>query len=208
MTDSRPIAHASPVTSAGSEHGSTRHGNRRRVVCFVATRRRITANGPLRAGSWLLPCALCLGAVAACNGRADTLPLASGTSDIPLTPDTTLVRGEVPRSTTLASMLSAQGLEGDAVQRIVEAAQTVFDPRRLRSAQPFSLERTLEGALRFFEYEIDPDWFLRVIPVSTGTPEVRAELVPIPKTLEHDHVSGTIGGDTPSLFQAMDAAGE
>ncbi len=105
-------------------------------------------------------------------------------------------------------MLSAQGLEGDAVQRIVEAAQTVFDPRRLRSAQPFSLERTLEGALRFFEYEIDPDWFLRVIPVSTGTPEVRAELVPIPKTLEHDHVSGTIGGDTPSLFQAMDAAGE
>jgi len=37
---------------------------------------------------------------------------------------------------------------------------------------------------------------------------VRAELVPIPKTLEHATASGTIGGNTPSLFQAMEAAGE
>jgi murein DD-endopeptidase MepM/ murein hydrolase activator NlpD len=84
----------------------------------------------------------------------------------------------------------------------------VFDPRRLRSSQPYSLERTLEGTLRLFEYEIDPDWFLRVVPAAHGTPEVRAELVPIPKTLEHRVTTGTIDEDTPSLFQAMDAAGE
>jgi murein DD-endopeptidase MepM/ murein hydrolase activator NlpD len=128
--------------------------------------------------------------------------------DITLIPDTLVIRGEVPRNTTLASMLSTHGLAGDAVHRVVAAAQAVFDPRRLRSAQPFSLERTFEGALRFFEYEIDRDWFLRVMPVSLGADEFRAELVPIPKTLEHATASGTIGGDTPSLFEAMDAAGE
>jgi murein DD-endopeptidase MepM/ murein hydrolase activator NlpD len=37
---------------------------------------------------------------------------------------------------------------------------------------------------------------------------MRAELVPIPKTLEYGLAAGTIGGDTPSLFAAMDAAGE
>ena len=129
-------------------------------------------------------------------------------NDIALTPDTTIVTGEVPRNTTLASMLSAHGLPGDVVHQVVTAAQGVFDPRRLRSSQPFSLERTIEGALRFFEYEIDADWFLRVMPVAAGAAEVRAELVPIPKTLEYATASGTIGGDTPSLFEAMEAAGE
>ena len=105
-------------------------------------------------------------------------------------------------------MLSAQGLAGDVVHQVVTAAQAVFDPRRLRSAQPFSLERTVEGALRFFEYEIDADRFLRVVPVTTGAAEVRAEVVPIPKTLEYASTSGTIGGDTPSLFAAMEATGE
>ena len=102
-------------------------------------------------------------------------------TDITLTPDTALIEGAVPRNTTLASMLTAHGLAGDAVTRVVAAAQSVFDPRRLRSSQPFSLERTLEGALRLFEYEIDPDWFLRVTPVSTGASEVRAELAADPE---------------------------
>ena len=119
-----------------------------------------------------------------------------------------MISGEVPRNTTLSSMLSAHGLPGDVVHQVVTAAQAVFDPRRLKSAQPFSLERTIEGALRFFEYEIDTDWFLRVVPVATGADEVRAELVPIPKTLEYASASGTIGGETPSLFEAMEAAGE
>jgi murein DD-endopeptidase MepM/ murein hydrolase activator NlpD len=160
--------------------------------------------GPFRVAPWALSLSL-----AACSGPADAPPRAASVgNDITLAPDTTVVRGEVPPNTTLASMLSEHGLAGDAVHRVVEAARTVFDPRRLRSSQPFSIERTLEGALRFFEYEIDTDWFLRVLPVATGAPEVRAELVPIPKTLEHDSAAGTIGGDTPSLFQAMAASGE
>ena len=155
----------------------------------------------------LMASALC---VAACSPppRQTTPSPASLVSDITLTPDTTVISGEVPRNTTLASMLSAHGLPGDVVQQVVSAAQAVFDPRRLRSAQPFSLERTVEGALRFFQYEIDADWFLRVMPVAAGAAEVRAELVPIPKTLEHASTAGTIGGETPSLFAAMEAAGE
>ena len=154
-------------------------------VCFVAS---ALAALPLPAAGL---CALCLGVVR----RAATVELTRcptvrrpPTSRSRQTRPSSAVKCRATRRWPRCS--SAQGLAGDAVQRVVEAAQTVFDPRRLRSAQPFSLERTLEGALRFFEYEIDPDWFLRVIPGSTGTPEVRAELVPIPKTLEHGHGVG------------------
>jgi murein DD-endopeptidase MepM/ murein hydrolase activator NlpD len=163
-----------------------------------------------RAYGWVFSVVASALFVAACSNppQQTTSSAASLVNDITLTPDTTVIRGEVPRNTTLASMLSAHGLPGDVVHQVVTAAQAVFDPRRLRSAQPFSLERTLEGALRFFQYEIDADWFLRVVPVAAGAAEVRAELVPIPKTLEHASTSGTIGGDTPSLFAAMDAAGE
>jgi murein DD-endopeptidase MepM/ murein hydrolase activator NlpD len=158
--------------------------------------------------------ALSLAAITLCVAACSNAPRQAGQSaesladDITLTPDTTVISGEVPRNTTLASMLSAHGLPGSVVHQVVTAAQAVFDPRRLRSAQPFSLERTFEGALRFFEYEIDRDWFLRIMPVAAGAAEVRAELVPIPKTLEHASTSGTIGGQTPSLFAAMEAAGE
>jgi murein DD-endopeptidase MepM/ murein hydrolase activator NlpD len=149
-----------------------------------------------------------LGLLVGCSNTAAPPPSATLTADITLAPDTKLIRAEVPRNTNLTSMLTAQGLAADVVDRVVVAARRVFDPRRLRSSQPYSLERTLEGTLRLFEYEIDPDWFLRVVPAASGTPEVRAELVPIPKTLEHRVATGTIDEDTPSLFQAMDAAGE
>lgn len=146
--------------------------------------------------------------LASCGPPPVAPPVSLPATDITLTPDTTVIQGEVPRNTTLASMLTAHGLAGDAVNQVIAAAQSVFDPRRLKSSQPFSLERTLEGALRLFEYEIDPDWFLRVTPMSAGAPAARAELLPIPKTLERAYAAGTIGGETPSLFEAMDAAGE
>ena len=52
---------------------------------------------------------------------------------------------------------------------VVNAAREVFDPRRLRALQPFSLERTLDGTLRFFQYQIDNDRFLRIAPASAGS---------------------------------------
>ena len=141
-------------------------------------------------------------------GDPDAPPamLRSDLRDIVLTPDTTLVSGLVPRSTTLDTLLRGHGVADDAAMSVVQAARTVFDPRRLRALQPFSIERTLEGTLRFFQYEIDNDRFLRVAPSASGA--LDATVVPIPKTLEHVTATGRIDAETPSLFQSVAGAGE
>lgn len=128
--------------------------------------------------------------------------------DVALVGDTTRIKGRIPQRTTLDTLLRGHGVADDAAVGVVHAAARVFDPRRLRSLQPFSLEKTLEGALRLFEYEVDANTFLRVRPADPGGAAWTAELVPIPRTLEHAVTAGRIDRDTPSLFQAMDAAGE
>ena len=127
--------------------------------------------------------------------------------DIVPVPDTTRVKGLIPHSTTLDTLLRGHGVADQAAAGVVRAAARVFDPRRLRSLQPFSLERTLEGALNLFEYEVDANTFLRVRPAAPGSAAWTAELVPIPRTLEHAVATGQIDRDTPSLFQAMRPAG-
>lgn len=144
--------------------------------------------------------------VAAC--RPVSSPPTATAQDIVLTPDTTLVRGLVPRDTTLDTMLREQGLAAEAVTGVIAAARTVFDPRRLRSSQPFLLETSLEGALRNFEYEIDAESFLRVVPDVPGADALRAEVLPIPRTLEQGLIAASIDEATPSLFQAMEGTGE
>jgi murein DD-endopeptidase MepM/ murein hydrolase activator NlpD len=141
-------------------------------------------------------------------GEPDASPamVPSEVRDIVLTPDTTLVSGLVPHRTTLDTLLRGHGVADDAAMSVVSAARTVFDPRRLRALQPFSLERTLEGTLRFFQYEIDNDRFLRVAPTSAGT--LDATVVPIPKTLEHATAAGHIDRETPSLFESISDTGE
>ena len=104
-------------------------------------------------------------------------------------------------------MLRAQGLDAALVERVVASARTVFDPRRLRSSQPFSVARSIAGAWQAFEYEIDNTSFLRVTP-DEGNDTLRAEVLPIPRTLEYAIAKGAITSGTPSLFGAMSAAGE
>ena len=167
------------------------------------TRRWIPISRP-----WLLPALLCsLFGAAAC--RADNPPSAAPSlTDVFLTPDTTLVNGVVPRNTTLETILRDQGLDWSTVSAAIEVTRSVFDPRRLRSSQPFLIETTREGALRLFEYEIDADSFLRVAPVGIGGTSLRAEVLPIPKTLEHARAAGMINDVSPSLYQAMAVTGE
>jgi murein DD-endopeptidase MepM/ murein hydrolase activator NlpD len=105
-------------------------------------------------------------------------------------------------------MLREHGLAERVVSAVVDAAKAVFDPRRLRADRPFVLERTLDGGLRHFEYEIDADSLLRVTPVAPGAEDLRADVSPIPKTVEEASVAAAIDAATPSLFQAMSAAGE
>lgn len=155
----------------------------------------------------LLLVALSATGTAACRTDAPPSPPPRAGADVFLEPDTELIRGIVPRHTTLDTLLRTHGLAARAVERVIAATREAFDPRRLRASQPFALLRTIEGELRHFEYEIDNDLFLRVARAAPET-ELRAELLPIPKQ-RHDAVAaGSITEATPSLFQAMDAAGE
>lgn len=142
-----------------------------------------------------------------CVGCAAEPPLERVTAgrDIVLPPDTTTIRGLIAPRTTLQSLLQEVGLPADAAAGVVDAARAVFDPRRLRTSQPFLVEQTYDGRLRRFRYEIDDDSYLRV--VSAGDDELRAEILSIPRTLEHDVMAGEIDGDAPSLFSAMSRAG-
>jgi len=144
--------------------------------------------------------------IAGCGGE-QTSPT-TAREDVYLAPDTTVARGQVPPGSTLEAMLLEQGLQTEVVQGVISAVRTVFDPRRLRSFQPFSLEQSLDGALRLFEYEIDAYSFLRVGPRPLSRDDLRAEVVPIPTTLEHHSVTGAIDEATPSLFQSIEAVGE
>ncbi len=154
--------------------------------------------------SFLWACAVLLGA---CDSAAPPPHAHVGRPDVYLAPDSKISRGTVPNNSTLEEVLLEHGLQTEVVHRVIDAVKTVFDPRRLRSLQPFSLEQSLDGALRLFEYEIDASSFLRVKTVP-DTVEVQAEVVPIPATLVHASVTGAIDDDTPSLFQSIEAAGE
>ena len=145
--------------------------------------------------------------LAACRADAPpALPVSTG-RDIVLTPDTELIRSVVPRHATLEAMLRAHGLTAHAVERVIVAARAVFDPRRLRATQPFSLLRTTDGELREFEYEIDDATFLRVERAASGA-DLLAAVVPIARQRHDASVAGSIDRAAPSLFQAMEAIGE
>jgi len=131
----------------------------------------------------------------------------SANADVVLPGESVVVQGVVPPSTTLDALLRNQGL-GDNVAPVIEAASKVFDPRRLRSRQPFELERSFDGGFRRFEYEIDSEASLRV-RVAAGSPGMlTAEVLPIPVTLQHASAAAEVTREASSLFAAMKAAGE
>jgi murein DD-endopeptidase MepM/ murein hydrolase activator NlpD len=138
-------------------------------------------------------------------GRGEPVVAAAG-ADVVLQPEAEVVTDVVPRNTTLETLLRGHGLEADTVQGLIAATRTVFDPRRLRASQPFEIERTLDGGFRSFAYEIDAENYLQVSDEGAG--ELAAAILPIPRQRQQALAAGTIGGDTPSLFQAMEAAGE
>jgi len=145
----------------------------------------------------------------ACGGSAAAPPAVTPSGvDIPLASQTVVVRSIVPQHATLDSLLTGHGLPAETVAQVLTAVRTVFDPRQLRSRQPFELERSTAGALRMFEYEIDGDRVLRVTPRTANDTALGADILPIPKTLEQATVAGVIDEQSSSLFAAMGTAGE
>jgi murein DD-endopeptidase MepM/ murein hydrolase activator NlpD len=135
-------------------------------------------------------------------------PRARQGSDIRLTPDTAQIVDHVPPRATLATLLKDTQLREDLIPAIVEATRSVFDPRKLHAGNAYQLVRTVDGLLRSFEYEIDLDHFLRVTAPSDQPTALTAEVLPYEK--EHALVSmrAAIDKASPSLFAAMETAGE
>jgi murein DD-endopeptidase MepM/ murein hydrolase activator NlpD len=130
-------------------------------------------------------------------------------ADIALARDSQILRALVPQRTTLASLLDTHKLLAHETVALITSVGQAFDLRRVRAGQPYRLDRFLDGRVREFEYEIDVD--RRVIVRrrdGNGQATFQAEVAAIPKSVDQVTVEGTISRATPSLIQAIDAAGE
>jgi murein DD-endopeptidase MepM/ murein hydrolase activator NlpD len=151
-------------------------------------------------------------ALAACQPAAGDPPPARQLrrpADVVLAPDSEIREALVPGRTTMAAVLEAHQLLDEEILAIVASMGEKFDLRRVRAGQPYRLDRYFDGRIREFEYEVDQ---ARRVIVRRRKPSDRvlfaSELVPIEKTVEEVIVTGVIGPESPSLVQALDAAGE
>lgn len=144
-----------------------------------------------------------------CSRPSDATPRPGATRpDIELAPDTTLIPGRVPPGATLGALLTRHDLASADVEGMLASIEGVFDARRVRTGQPYRVERADDGRARLFEYEIDPLRVLRLQPLGSDPREFAAEVVPYPVTRTTGTVGGAIDAETSSLFAAMAAAGE
>jgi murein DD-endopeptidase MepM/ murein hydrolase activator NlpD len=132
----------------------------------------------------------------------------AATRDVYLKSDTEEIKGTVPRNGTLAGLFRSY-LPADRAELAVQLVAKSMDPRKLRAERPFTLTRTLDGWLRAFRCEIDADHYLRVEPASPAAPrELAADVIAYTRQEVATVTTGRIDKDTPSLYEAMDAAGE
>jgi murein DD-endopeptidase MepM/ murein hydrolase activator NlpD len=129
-------------------------------------------------------------------------------SDIFLARDSEIIRALVPQRTTLAALLRAHELVAAEAVGIVRSLSQAFDLRRVRAGQPYRIERSLDGRVREFEYEIDADKRIVVKRAGDEDDAFDVEVAEIPKVFEQVVVEGAITRETPSLTEALDAAGE
>lgn len=146
---------------------------------------------------------------AAAETPRDALRGPARLADIALSRDSEILRALVPHRTTLVSVLETHKLLAHEAVALVSSLGETFDLRRFRAGQPYRLDRFFDGRVREFEYEIDQDRrvIVRRRDVS-GSLAFDAELAAIPKTFQPVTVEGAISRATPSLVEALDAAGE
>jgi murein DD-endopeptidase MepM/ murein hydrolase activator NlpD len=160
---------------------------------------------------WLLmpAMAIALGMSTACGRASDATPReVVPRPDIELAPDSETIPGRVPSGATLGTLLVRHELVAPDVEGMLAAIEGIFDARRVRAGQPYTLERALDGRARRFEYEIDPLSFLRLTPYGDEPHTFAAEVVPYDVTRTRAAVSAALEGETTSLFAAMGDAGE
>jgi murein DD-endopeptidase MepM/ murein hydrolase activator NlpD len=129
--------------------------------------------------------------------------------DIFLARDSHVLHALVPDRTTLAALLETHHLAADEVRGLVDSLALKLDLRRLRAGQPYRIERFLDGRVREFAYEIDLERQITARRDDDGSaPAFESEIATIPKKVDRLLVEGAITSDTPSLVQALDAAGQ
>ncbi len=133
-------------------------------------------------------------------------PAHGGGHDVELAAGWQVSTGRIAPRATLAALLRSHGIsEGDVAAAIAQAASR-FDLRKVRAAQPYRITTAVDGALRSLDYEIDADRALHVRREPGG--DLAADVTAIAKSRRRVVVRGTIDRASPSLFAAMDAAGE
>jgi murein DD-endopeptidase MepM/ murein hydrolase activator NlpD len=148
-------------------------------------------------------------ATAACRpAAAEPLRPPSRSSDIILARDSEVIRALVPQRATLAALLDTHQLLANEAIEIVRSLSQTLDLRRFRAGQPYRLERFFDGRVREFEYEIDSHKRVIVRRDHPNHDTFAVEVADIPKRIDRVVVEGAITRDTPSLVQALDAAGE
>ena len=153
--------------------------------------------------------ALALATAVGCTRPEPPPPRAITHEDLVLEPDSEVIPAQVPANTTLTAMLKPYGLHEADTTAIVGAISRVFDVRRLHAGQPWRIERTHAGDVRFLEYEVDPEHFVRVVPDGSG-PHTYTATLSAYDDVTHERAVVDVGIDAaaPSLFAAMEAAGE
>ncbi len=154
-----------------------------------------------------LSCLIVAACLSGCVARGRGPEPARGDGqDIDLAAGWHVETGHVAPRATLAALLRAHGiLESDVASTIARAASR-FDLRKVRAAQPYRITTAVDGSLRSLEYEIDGDRALNVHREPGG--DLAADVTAIPKSRRRVVVRGTIDRGSPSLFAAMEAAGE
>jgi len=119
-----------------------------------------------------------------------------------------MVPARVLRGETLGALLRRHALHPPDVDGLMAAVRSVFNPRHLRVNQTYRLERTSDGCVRLFEYEVDLERVLQVV-VKPEEPHVfEADIVTYDSTTVRTAVTATISEDASSLFEAMTRAGQ
>lgn len=108
----------------------------------------------------------------------------------------------VPSGLRFGEVLERMGLEPTMAAGIVDAAQPVFDFRRMQAGHRLAVGRSVLGELRAVRYRIDPERELWIAPRGE---KFHAEIKTIPTTTE---ASGVAGRVQDSLFNAVTDSGE
>lgn len=126
-------------------------------------------------------------------------------ADIVLPLLTRKVTGAIPRGATLATLFAQHDL-GAVAYPLIEEIRTVFEPRRLRVANPYRLVLGIDDSdLRRFEYHVNEDEFLQVERTENG---FDATLVPYRQARTVEVTEGAIDAENNSLVAALAAEDE